>query len=75
MSEQSGAIARRESRLNPLSEVNSFECGNSCGRLLVTTTERLSGRMQVPFLRDPNTGAQMFESADIRRYLYDTYAA
>jgi glutathione S-transferase len=34
----------------------------------------LSGRMQVPYLVDPNTGAQMFESAEIRRYLYSTYA-
>ena len=34
----------------------------------------LSGKMQVPFLIDPNTGTQMFESADLRRYLYDTYA-
>ena len=34
----------------------------------------LSGKMQVPYLLDPNTGATMFESADIRRYLYDTYA-
>jgi glutathione S-transferase len=34
----------------------------------------ISGRMQVPYLRDPNTGAQMFESAEIRRYLYATYA-
>lgn len=33
-----------------------------------------SGRMMVPWLVDPNTGTQMFESADIRRYLYDTYA-
>jgi glutathione S-transferase len=34
----------------------------------------LSGKMQVPYLHDPNTGARMFESADIRRYLYDSYA-
>ena len=34
----------------------------------------LSGRMQVPYLLDPNTGAEMFESSDIRAYLYDTYA-
>jgi glutathione S-transferase len=34
----------------------------------------VSGKMQVPYLLDPNTGAQMFESADIRQYLYDTYA-
>ncbi|MEM8609152.1 MAG: glutathione S-transferase N-terminal domain-containing protein [Myxococcota bacterium] len=34
----------------------------------------LSGKMQVPFLRDPNTGVDMFESNDIRDYLYATYA-
>ena len=34
----------------------------------------VSGKMQVPYLLDPNTGEQMFESADIRRYLYETYA-
>jgi glutathione S-transferase len=34
----------------------------------------ISGKMQVPYLIDPNTGVQMFESADIRRYLYDAYA-
>jgi glutathione S-transferase len=28
----------------------------------------------VPYLLDPNTGIQMFESGDIRRYLYETYA-
>lgn len=34
----------------------------------------VSGKMQVPYLRDPNTGVEMFESAEIRRYLFDTYA-
>ena len=34
----------------------------------------ISGKMQVPYLLDPNTGAQMFESGDICRYLYATYA-
>lgn len=34
-----------------------------------------SGRMQVPFLVDPNTGREMFESADIVAYLEATYAA
>lgn len=34
-----------------------------------------SGKMMVPYLVDPNTGTSMFESADISRYLYDTYAA
>ena len=35
---------------------------------------RRSGKMQVPYLVDPNTGAAMFESADIVRYLDATYA-
>lgn len=33
-----------------------------------------SGRMMVPFLLDPNTGVEMFESADIVEYLEKTYA-
>ena len=33
-----------------------------------------SGRMMVPWLADPNTGTEMFESAEIRRYLLQTYA-
>ena len=33
-----------------------------------------SGRMMVPYLVDPNTGRAMFESADIVRYLNETYA-
>lgn len=33
-----------------------------------------TGRSQVPFLIDPNTDTQMFESTAIRRYLLDTYA-
>jgi glutathione S-transferase len=34
-----------------------------------------SGKMQVPFIADPNTGMEMFESADIVAYLEATYAA
>ena len=34
-----------------------------------------SGKMQVPYLIDPNTGREMFESGDIVRYLDETYAA
>ena len=34
----------------------------------------LSGKMQVPYLVDPNTGVKMFESGDIRAYLYGRYA-
>ena len=33
-----------------------------------------SGKMQVPYLVDPNTGVEMFESADIIGYLNETYA-
>jgi glutathione S-transferase len=33
-----------------------------------------SGRMMVPWLADPNTGVEMFESADIVTYLEETYA-
>lgn len=33
-----------------------------------------AGRMMVPYLIDPNTGAAMFESADICAYLDATYA-
>jgi hypothetical protein len=31
--------------------------------------------MMFPYLADPNTGTEMFESADIVRYLVDTYGA
>ena len=33
----------------------------------------VSGKMLVPYLIDPNTGAQMHESAEIRKYLVRTY--
>ena len=32
-----------------------------------------AGRVMVPYLADPNTGKEMFESADIVRYLNETY--
>jgi len=35
---------------------------------------RRSGKMQVPYLVDPNTSAALFESADIVNYLEETYA-
>jgi glutathione S-transferase len=35
---------------------------------------RRSGKMMVPYLVDPNTGKEMFESADIAAYLDATYA-
>jgi len=33
-----------------------------------------AGKMMVPYLADPNTGREMFESAIIVQYLNDTYA-
>lgn len=36
--------------------------------------EELAGRVQVPYLVDPNTGEAMFESDDIVAYLEETYA-
>lgn len=41
-----------------------------CRRELLART----GRVQVPYLVDPNTGREMFESEDICRYLLETYA-
>lgn len=35
--------------------------------------QRLGGRVQVPYLEDPNTGIKMFESADINAYLKKQY--
>ena len=32
------------------------------------------GREMFPYLVDPNTGTELYESADIIRYLYETYA-
>lgn len=32
-----------------------------------------TGKLQFPYLEDPNTGAAMFESNEIVRYLQDTY--
>jgi glutathione S-transferase len=36
--------------------------------------EARAGKVMVPYLIDPNTGAEMFESEAIRRYLETTYA-
>ena len=38
-----------------------------------TALAERAGRVMVPYLVDPNTGVAMFQSADIRRYLIDTY--
>ncbi|XP_010558992.1 PREDICTED: uncharacterized protein LOC104827511 [Tarenaya hassleriana] len=49
----------------------------SCARgsLKRQTLYKKAGHFQVPYLEDPNTGVQMFESADIIEYLKATYAS
>lgn len=37
--------------------------------------EKRAGKMQVPYLIDPNTGSEMFECQDILTYLDSTYGA
>ena len=44
------------------------------GRNRTALFER-AGKVQLPYLIDPNTGVEMFESAKIIRYLETTYAA
>jgi glutathione S-transferase len=44
------------------------------GRNRVVLQQR-AGKMQVPYLIDPNTGSEMFECQDILAYLDSTYAA
>jgi glutathione S-transferase len=45
--------------------------GRSAGR---RAFRERTGKMMVPWLHDPNTGASMFESSDIKAYLNRTYA-
>ncbi|CAA7033987.1 unnamed protein product [Microthlaspi erraticum] len=49
----------------------------SCARGSPKRQELLNkaGHFQVPYLEDPNTGVEMFESAEIIEYLKQTYAA
>lgn len=35
---------------------------------------RRTGRFQVPYLEDPNTGVAMYESGPMVQYLYDVYS-
>ena len=35
--------------------------------------QEIGGKQQFPFLRDPNTGVDMYESDDIIAYLFDSY--
>ena len=44
------------------------------GRSFRGEVRKLGGKEQFPFLVDPNTGKQMYESLDIIEYFYQTYA-
>ncbi|MDP6979712.1 MAG: glutathione S-transferase N-terminal domain-containing protein [Myxococcota bacterium] len=44
------------------------------GSLSREAFEKRSGKMMVPWLADPNTGTELFESEDIVAYLMDEYA-
>eukprot|EP01054_Gregarina_sp_Poly1_P002803 Gregarina_sp_Poly_1__2802@NODE_177_length_11964_cov_73_622174_g157_i0_p5_GENE_NODE_177_length_11964_cov_73_622174_g157_i0NODE_177_length_11964_cov_73_622174_g157_i0_p5_ORF_typecomplete_len301_score23_38GST_N_3/PF13417_6/4_8e12GST_N_3/PF13417_6/1_1e10GST_N_2/PF13409_6/0_016GST_N_2/PF13409_6/0_00054GST_N/PF02798_20/18GST_N/PF02798_20/0_0002MetRSN/PF09635_10/1e02MetRSN/PF09635_10/0_41Thia_YuaJ/PF09515_10/0_037_NODE_177_length_11964_cov_73_622174_g157_i030123914 len=41
--------------------------------LYISDARKRLGLIQVPFLKDPDTGVEMFESADIVRYLKEKY--
>ncbi|MBT8473801.1 MAG: hypothetical protein HKN14_02560 [Marinicaulis sp.] len=43
------------------------------GKRFRPDVERLGGKAQFPYLVDPNTGAAMYESANISKYLHETY--
>ena len=47
----------------------------NCGRGSVNRNKLYAktGTFQVPYLEDPNTGIEMFESSDIVKYLQQTY--
>lgn len=49
-----------------------YPCPKNGGRYRPQLVER-GGKAQFPYLIDPNTGQEMYESLDIVRYLYQTY--
>jgi glutathione S-transferase len=49
-----------------------FPCPKNGERFRAEVVER-GGKAQFPFLVDPNTGMEMYESMDIISYLYETY--
>ena len=62
--------------------LSSAVVGGSCSHMSTYSGGSESGlplwgsqkRFKVPFLEDPNTGIEMFESADIVEYVENTYA-
>jgi glutathione S-transferase len=57
----------------PILRATLFPTLPVAGRTRVELLKR-AGKVQVPYLVDPNTGTAMFESDVIRNYLLDTYA-
>ncbi len=53
-------------------EAMIFPCPKN-GRRFRAEVKKLGGKTQFPFLRDPNTGVKLYESADIIKYLYKIY--
>ena len=48
--------------------------GPTYRRLFRNALSVVGNKEQFPYLHDPNTGARMYESADIIQYMSDTYA-
>lgn len=55
-------------------EVMVYPCPKG-GRRFRPRVKQMGGKLQFPYLIDPNTGKQMYESDDIVAYLYGEYAA
>lgn len=53
-------------------DVEIYPCPKG-GKRFRPEVQRLGGKQQFPFLVDPNTGTQLYESADIVDYLFKTY--
>ena len=49
-----------------------YPCPKQGERFRPEVVER-GGKAQFPYLVDPNTGVEMYESLDIVEYLFDTY--
>ena len=54
-------------------DVEIYPCPKSGERFRPEAEER-GGKAQFPYLVDPNTGVEMYESLDIISYLFETYA-
>jgi len=53
-------------------EVIIYPCPHD-GKRFRPRAKKLGGKMQFPFLHDPNTNAKLYESQDIVEYLFRTY--